>query len=307
MNDGEKFFDLQVNGYAGIDFNADDLETAQLVGACELLEQHGVAAILATVITAEVEQMCRRIAVIVRAIQESSVVARVVRGVHVEGPFISGKSGYVGTHPASAVLPASIAIADRIVDAGQGFVKLLTLAPEQDSGFATTRWLADRGVVVSAGHCDPTVGQLRGAIDQGLSMFTHLGNGCPLVLHRHDNVIQRALSLTTIWVCFIADGVHVPFTALRNYLQLVGSERAIVVSDAISAAGVGPGRYTLGGMQVVVDDNLATWSLARTHLMGSACPIQVAFRNLMARAGVTLEDARKMTIINPRRALGLAN
>ena len=110
--------------------------------------------------------------------------------------------------------------------------------------------LAGAGVVVSAGHCDPSLDQLRAAIDAGLSMFTHLGNGCPMQLHRHDNVIQRALLACRRpplpWVSFIADGAHVPFFALRNYLKVVGFDRAIVVTDAIAPAGLGPGRYTLG-------------------------------------------------------------
>jgi N-acetylglucosamine-6-phosphate deacetylase len=303
MDDGDNFFDLQVNGYAGIDFNADDLDPARIATACERLEQDGVAAILATVITAEIDQMCRRIGVIARAVQESPAVARVIRGIHVEGPFISDKPGYVGTHPRRSVTSASVPVVDRLIDAGQGFVKLVTLAPEQDAGFTTTQWLTDHGIIASAGHCDPTIDQLRGAIDHGLSMFTHLGNGCPLLMYRHDNVIQRVLSLSSsIWVCFIADGVHVPFAALRNYLKLVGSARAIVVSDAISAAGGGPGRYSLGSMEVIVDDNLATWSSDGEHLMGSACPLHTAYQNLVTKVGVSPDDARRMTVSNPRRA-----
>ena len=136
--------------------------------------------------------------------------------------------------------------------AGGGLVKLVTLAPERDPQFATTRWLVDQGIRVAAGHCDPPIDTLRGAIDNGLSLFTHLGNGCPPTLPRHDNVIQRVLSQSErLWICFIADGVHVPFVALTNYLRCVGLDRAIVVSDAISAAGLGPGEYSLRGERVV--------------------------------------------------------
>jgi N-acetylglucosamine-6-phosphate deacetylase len=304
--DIEGLVDLQVNGYAGVDFNADGVTTAQITYACERLRQHQVSTILTTVITADLELMCRRIGILVQAIKESSTAKEVIQGIHLEGPFISNQPGYVGTHPVSAVLPVSLSKLERLIDAGQGLVKLVTLAPERDPSFSGIKWLADRGIVVSAGHCDPTLDQLQGAIDHGLSMFTHLGNGCPLLLHRHDNIIQRVLSLSShLWVCFIADGVHVPFPALRNYLKIVGSERAIVVSDAISAAGMGPGRYSLGSLEVIVDESFATWSSDRQHLMGSACPLEVGFDNLVAHVGLPAIEARRMVRENPLGALGM--
>jgi N-acetylglucosamine-6-phosphate deacetylase len=306
MNTAGDLFDLQVNGYAGIDFNADNLQPEQIVHACEQLEQHGVAGFLGTVITAEVETMCQRIRVLAQAIDVSPIVKRVMRGIHVEGPFINASPGFVGTHPTEAVLPAAVPTMQRLIDSGAGLVRLVTLAPEQDSGYATIRWLADQGIVASAGHCDPTLEQLRCAVDSGLSMFTHLGNGCPLLLNRHDNVIQRVLSLSSrIWICFIADGVHVPFTALSNYLKLAGTERAIVVSDSMSAAGIGAGRFSLASMEVVVDENLATWSSDGQHLMGSACPLHIAHRNLVMKLGVTDDDAWSLTCRNPRRAMSM--
>ncbi len=112
---------------------------------------------------------------------------------------------------------------------------------------------------------------MRASIDAGLSLFTHLGNGCPAQLPRHDNIIQRVLSQAEhLYIGFIADGVHVPFFALKNYLECCGIDRAFVVTDAIRGAGQGPGEYSIGDQRVVVDENLATWSADRTHLMGSA-------------------------------------
>ena len=99
-----------------------------------------------------------------------------------------------------------------------------------------TRFLARQKVLVSAGHCDPSVDELLAAIDAGLSLFTHLGNGCPTMLPRHDNIIQRVLSSRDrLMITFIADGAHVPLPELKNYLRLAGVDRSIVVTDAISA------------------------------------------------------------------------
>jgi N-acetylglucosamine-6-phosphate deacetylase len=154
------------------------------------------------------------------------------------------------------------------------------------------------------GALNPSLDELEQAIDAGLSMFTHLGNGCPLLLNRHDNVIQRVLGLADpLWICFIADGVHVPFVALKNYLKLVGPEWAIVVTDAIAAAGMGPGVYTLAGQEVIVDERLATWAADKSHLVGSACTMAQAVSNLQHELSFPPEAIRRMTVENPRVAL----
>lgn len=308
MSDASGFFDLQVNGYAGVDFN-DDAATADDVSrACDAMRRDEVSQALATIITADPEAMARRIARIAAARAGDALVRDVVAGIHVEGPFISSEAGYVGAHPAEHARPASLEAAQRLIDAGQGLVRLATLAPERDPDGAVTRWLAAQGVRVSAGHSNASLDQLRQAIDVGLTMFTHLGNGCPLLMHRHDNVIQRVLSLAKhLWVCFIADGVHVPFVALRNYLTIVGEQRAIVVSDAIAAAGKGPGVYRLAGQEVVVDEQLATWSADRSHLVGSACTLKQMAANLRDELGLSPAAIESLTSRNPRLAIGSAS
>jgi N-acetylglucosamine-6-phosphate deacetylase len=301
-----KFFDLQVNGYAGVDFNADDLALEQAAEACRRLAADGVDGILATIITDELATMRRRIARVAELRDADADIERMIQGIHVEGPFISGAPGYVGTHRAECVQTATVAAAEALVEAGAGLVRLVTLAPECDAKFAVTRWLADRGVRVAAGHCKASLETLRAALDNGLSMFTHLGNGCPLVLPRHDNIVQRVLSLADrLWITFIADGVHVPEFALRNYIRCAGVDRAIVVSDAIAAAGLGPGQYALGGQPVVVDEHLATWSADGSHLMGSAVTMPRAFANLQDQLGLTAAEAQRLVDDNPRAALGM--
>jgi N-acetylglucosamine-6-phosphate deacetylase len=164
--------------------------------------------------------------------------------------------------------------------------------------------LVDSGVRVAAGHCNPTLDELRASIDAGLSMFTHLGNGCPALLPRHDNIIQRVLSLSDrLVVSFIADGVHIPFVALRNYLKCCGIERALIVTDAICGAGLGPGEYSLGDRRVVVDENLATWAADRSHLVGSAGTMQRSAENLRTKLGLDDQQIKLLMIDNPRRVL----
>lgn len=299
-------FDLQVNGYAGTDFCADDLALSECRSACDALAADGVDGILATVITDAVERLCAKLARLVRHREADPVVARMIRGFHVEGPFISPQPGYVGAHDPRHVRPANVADMERILDAGAGLVRLVTLAPEHDAGFATTRLLADRGVTVSAGHCDAALDVLRGAIDAGLSMVTHLGNGCPTTLPRHDNVVQRALSLADrLWVCFIPDGAHVPFFALGNYLSVAGLDRSIMVTDAIAAARLGPGRSTISGMEVEVDAYGVARRPGSDNLAGSTVTMPAVRANLSRHLGLSEADITRLVDTNPRRAIRL--
>jgi N-acetylglucosamine-6-phosphate deacetylase len=251
--------------------------------------------------------MCARLATLVKLREADSLAARVIAGIHIEGPFINETAGYRGAHPADAVQPGDVDVMNRLLEAADGLTRLVTLAPERDPALAVTKLLVSERVVVSAGHCDPSLDQLRAAIDAGLSMFTHLGNACPPNLPRHDNVIQRALSLVAEgslkWVTFIADGAHVPLFALRNYLRLVGVDRAIVVSDAIAPAGLGPGRYTLGRWDLQIGEDLVARSPDGSHLVGSAISLKIAQQNLVKRLGLNQKDAQRMTEENPRKAL----
>ena len=265
------FVDLQVNGYGGVDFNRDDLSAADLHAACERLAADGVERALATVITEALPRMEARLRRLVELRADDPLAERVIAGLHVEGPFLSPVDGYRGAHPLDAILPAEVNAAERLLAAGGGLVRLVTLAPEHDAGLDTTRLLTGQGVVVAAGHTDAPLDTLRAAADAGLSLFTHLGNGCPGAMARHDNVVQRALSLADrITPCFIADGVHVPLFALRNYLDVAGLERCVVVSDAIAPAGLGPGRYTLSRWELEIGGDLVARSVEHGHLVGSA-------------------------------------
>ena len=304
MSAAAELVDLQVNGYGGVDFNDDGVTVQQIAAACRHMLRDGVDAALATIITDDLPAMQRRLARLVAAREADADVARVLVGWHVEGPFISPVAGYVGAHPAEAVRPATIDAASRLLDAGAGLVRLVTLAPEQDAGGAVTRHLTDAGAAVAAGHSNASLDELRTAIDNGLSLYTHLGNGCPAVMPRHDNIVQRVLSLADrLWIMFIADGVHVPWFALGNYLRAAGLDRSIVVSDAIAAAGLGPGEYSLRGERVTVDEQLATWSSDRSHLRGAATSLRQARDNLVQHLGLSAREAQQLCSDNPRRVL----
>lgn len=302
------YFDIQVNGYGGVDFNADAVSAEAMRHVCERLRRDGVQGALATIITEQPERMLARVARIAQLRAADPLVASVIAGIHIEGPFISPLDGFRGAHPLDAVCEASVSLAGRLVDAGEGLVKLFTLAPEQDEGGRVSRFLSERGVLVSAGHTDASLDQLKTCIDNGLQMFTHLGNGCPPLLPRHDNIIQRALSLREhLWLCFIADNVHVPFMALRNLFDLIGIDtgKLLVTTDAMSAAGLGAGLHRLGRWEVWVGDDLAARSADGSHLVGSAISMPESCARLREVMGLSEAQIKRLTCENPRRALGL--
>lgn len=300
------YIDLQVNGYGGVDFNQDGLTPEGLRLACEALRRDNVSAVLATIITDHVDVMCNRLSLLTRLRERDELARSVIAGIHIEGPFLNQTDGYRGAHPADAVMHADIRVMERLLDAAGGATRLVTLAPEQDPRMAVTGMLARRGVTVSAGHSDCSLDQLDAAIDAGLTMFTHLGNACPLVMGRHDNIVNRVLSRADrLWVCVIADGVHVPYFVLGNYLKMMDPGRCIVVSDAMAAAGLGPGRHRIGRWDAVVGEDLAAWAPDKQHLLGSAMGLRRASINLKRELGLSDAAITALTHDNPRRAIRL--
>jgi N-acetylglucosamine-6-phosphate deacetylase len=301
-----KPLDLQVNGYAGTDFNREGLTAEALHHACKCLVEDGCDSILATFITDDLDSMAARMETLVRLREQDGLARSVIAGIHIEGPFINPEKGYVGAHPQQHVKPATLENAKLLLDAAGGLARIVTLAPEHDEGFHTTEFLANNGVTVSAGHCNPSLDVLRAATEHGLSMFTHVGNGCPMQMHRHDNIIQRALALRDrLWLCFIPDGVHIEFFALTNYLRAAGLEKTIFVTDAISAARLGPGKYSLAGWDILIGEDLVARSPDGSHFVGSTVTIPRILANGLQQLGLSKAELAQLLDTNPRKAVGL--
>ncbi|MEO1617172.1 MAG: N-acetylglucosamine-6-phosphate deacetylase [Planctomycetota bacterium] len=301
MND---LVDLQVNGYAGVDFNAADLTHSAMREACQRLRDDGVVRFFPTVITDDLDGMVGKIKRLSELAESDAFIEECVGGIHVEGPFLNRNRGFIGAHPAEHAFDASVDAAERLIDAGAGRVRLFTLAPEVDGAVRLIARLRDLGIIVAAGHTDASLADLDAAIDAGLQLFTHLGNGCPSEMHRHDNIVQRALARSqALFISMIADGHHVPWFAMQNYLQCIPKERVIIVSDAISAAGLGPGSHRLGGQTVHVDENGAAWMADRTQFAGCATTLRESAQMMLEQDLATEEDLRRWMTANPSRLL----
>ncbi|NNE91252.1 MAG: N-acetylglucosamine-6-phosphate deacetylase [Verrucomicrobiales bacterium] len=302
-----KPLDIQVNGYAGTDFCSPDLTLEQMRHACDELAADGNDAILATVITDTVPALCAKLEKMARFREEDEVIRDMIIGFHIEGPFLNAAPGYIGAHPPECVVPANIDDAKRLLEACAGLAKIVTLAPENDPEMATTRFLAEQGITVSAGHCDPSIDQLKAAVDAGLKMITHLGNGCPVDLPRHDNIIQRVLSVAEtadLWICYIPDGAHVEFFALKNYVRLSGIERTLFTTDAITAAKLGPGVYELSGAPVEIDENGVARRPGSANLAGSTISMLKIRENLATELRLSEGEIEQVLCRNPREMLG---
>lgn len=299
--------DLQVNGYVGVDFNDPQTAPAAIAKAAKAMRVDSVAAALPTIITASPPVMVACITNLQRAIAEDQEVADVLRGLHIEGPFLSPRPGYIGAHPVEHAQSQNLSLLAELIDAGKGLVRLLTLAPEVDVDGRLTQYCVERGIVVAAGHTDASSAELDCCIAEGLSLFTHLGNGCPREMDRHDNIIYRALRRADrLRYTLIADGFHVPETLFRNLLQWVPSERLAVVSDAISAAGLGPGTYQLGPRQVTIGPDRAAREPGGQHFVGSASTMRDADHWLSQTLGLPLSQRQQLLQLNPAEWLSLA-
>jgi N-acetylglucosamine-6-phosphate deacetylase len=302
-----KYFDLQVNGYAGVDFNRDNLTVDDLQQACAKLKQDGVQGILATIITADMSQMIKRLQRIVQLREQNPLIREIIYGIHLEGPFLNKEAGYRGAHNPKWIFDGNTELMKKLLDAADGLTRIVTLAPEVDQEFLVTKMLAVDGIVVSVGHSNASMEVLNGALDNGLTMFTHLGNGCPVNMDRHDNIIQRVLSLKDkIWKTFIADGFHIPLFALKNYLELAGGEKSIIITDAMAAASAIPGKYALGELELEVGSDGIVRRPDELYFSGSSITMQKSRQILLNRLNLSNDAINKMQYDNPRLALGIS-
>lgn len=297
-----RYFDLQVNGYAGVDFNSNQLNTNELEYACRKLAEDNVDGILLTIITDEFQKMINKIRNVAKLLNESELAKSIIKGIHIEGLFLNPAEGFRGAHPREFLITGSVEKAKQILDSGNGLIKLFTLAPEVDNDYAVTKFLNKNGVVVSAGHTDASISQLLGAIDNGLKLFTHLGNGTPNLLHRHDNIINRVLSLSDkLLITFIADDIHIPLFALKNYLQVIGIDQSIIITDCISAASAPSGNYSISHIKVKTGEDKIVREIGKDNLAGSAITMKEA--HLLLKQKLDFEDLiiEKLCSVNPRK------
>src|SRR5262245_54109871 len=292
-------FDLQVNGFGGVDFNGPSLTTDRVVEAVERMGATGVTRCLATLITSSFERFAQNARVLVRAGDPG------VAGLHMEGPYISPEDGARGAHPREHVAAASIDDFERRQGAADGRIVLVTLAPEVPGAIALIEHLTSSGVRVAIGHTAASPAQIAAAVAAGATLSTHLGNGCAQMLPRHPNVIWEQLAADELMASLIVDGHHLPPATVKAMIRAKGAHRTILVTDAIAAAGCPPGRYTIGGVDCDLGRDGRVSLPGTPYLAGSSLTMDRAVANTVRFAGMTLDEVVPMASTIPATLIGM--
>jgi N-acetylglucosamine-6-phosphate deacetylase len=293
------FVDLQVNGFAGVDFTDPALTHDSVLHAVSAIEKTGVTRFLPTLVTSTVETFSACAKVLVRAGHPA------IAGLHMEGPYISPEDGPRGAHRRDLVRPADVEDFRRRQDAAEGHIRLVTLAPESPGALRLIEHLVGSGVRVAIGHTGASGSQIADAVAAGATLSTHLGNGCAQMLPRHPNVIWEQLGEDRLLASFIVDGHHLPPATVKAMVRAKTPARSILVTDSIAAAGMPPGVYTLGGQRVELDATGRVASPGTPYLAGSALQLNVGIGNAVRFTGLPLEDVIPMASTRPADYLGI--
>src|SRR6266481_2279129 len=208
-------FDAQVNGYGGIDFQQDDLKVGDLVSAARQLRNAGCTRFLLTLITDEWTKLTGRLRHLRELREQSAVLQAAIAGWHIEGPFLSTEPGFHGAHDPALMCDPTPERIRELRSITENDLLLLTLAPERRGAIEAIEFAVSRGIKISLGHTNASAEILLRAVKAGASSFTHLANGCPRELDRHDNILWRVFETPDLKVGLIPDGIHVSPSLFR--------------------------------------------------------------------------------------------
>jgi N-acetylglucosamine-6-phosphate deacetylase len=299
------FVDIHIHGGAGLD--AMRALPSELPRLGKFLTTHGVTGYFPTTVAAPLDATCAALGRLADAIETAApttnghpVQARPL-GLHLEGPFLSHKRR--GVHPPENLVAPTVDIFERLWQAARGHVRMLTIAPEIPGAMGVIAEAARRNVCVSIGHSDAEMPVAQDAVTAGARHATHTFNAMRPLDHRDPGIIGEVLSDDRLSADIIVDGIHVAPPVVKVFLQAKGYERAVLITDAISATGMPDGRYQLGPIEVDVKDGKCT---SNGSLAGSVLTMDRAVRNVTKFSHWSLRDAVRAATLNPARATGLS-
>jgi len=304
------FLDIHMHGGAGVDVMR--ASTSELPHLGRFLTTHGVTGYFPTTVAAPLDATCAALERLADSIEaddagagqapassSTGVQARPL-GIHLEGPFLSHKRR--GVHPPEFLVAPTVEIFVRLWQAARGHVSMLTIAPEIPGAMEVIGEAARRQVCVSIGHSDAEMTTALNAVNAGARHATHTFNAMRPLDHRDPGIIGEVLSDDRMSADIIADGIHVSPPVVKLFLEAKGIERAVVITDAISATGMPDGHYELGPIHVEVKDGKCT---SNGSLAGSVLTMDRAVRNIAQFGHWTLKDAIRAATLNPARTAGL--
>jgi N-acetylglucosamine-6-phosphate deacetylase len=292
------FFDVHIHGAAGHDIMEATPEALSTMG--RFLAARGTGAFLATTVSAPLDATLRSLQGLARLIEraDGKGEAKAV-GIHLEGPFLSHSKR--GAHPSNRLLAPDIAVFDRMYAAAEGQVRLITLAPELPGAAELAGHAASRGVRVSVGHSDASAADTRRAMAAGATSATHTYNAMRAMDHKDPGILEVVLTTDELFAELICDGIHNMPELVRLWWRAKGPERAILVTDAMSATGMPEGEYQLGGFPVQVAGGKA---MVNGVLAGSVLTLDRALENFLKFTGATVEQGLRLMTVNPAEMTG---
>jgi len=297
------FLDVHIHGAAGHDVMEATPEALKTIGG--FLAAHGTGSFLATTVTAPLDATLRSLSGLAKILAGTPCdgVANPV-GIHLEGPFISHIRK--GAHPPDYLLEPDLALFDKMFEAAEGHVRLMTLAPELPGAIELAAHATARGVRVSLGHSDATAAETRAGIAAGAVSATHTFNAMRPLDHREPGILGVVLTTDSLFAELICDGIHNAPEMVKLWWRAKGPERAILVTDAMSATGMPDGMYQLGRMTVKVENGRAfAGGDIPGVLAGSLLTLDRALTNFLEFTGATLEQALRLMTANPAAMSGL--
>jgi N-acetylglucosamine-6-phosphate deacetylase len=293
------FVDTHLHGGAGGNFSAaTDHETATAVA---LHRAHGSTTLVASLVTAGPDDLLRQVEALA-----AQVHAGLIDGIHLEGPWLSTLR--CGAHQPSLMRDPDPDEIARVLDAGAGTIRMVTIAPERAGAVAAIEHLVDAGVVAAVGHTEATYEQTRAAIAAGATVGTHLFNAMRPVDRREPGPVIALTEDPRVTVEVIVDGVHVAPAIYRHVTQAVGPERVSLITDSMAATGMPDGVYRLGPLDIDVVAGVARVAGTDT-IAGSTATMDQVFRLAVAHCGLPRDEAMMLAVrqacLNPSRALGL--
>jgi len=295
------FFDPQVNGFAGVDFNSSRLTPEGLHQAALSLASTGVTRFLPTLVTSSHERMVCQLKILAEALRKDPLLQNMCLGIHLEGPYISPEEGPRGVHLREFVRLPRWEELERFQEACEGRIKCVTIAPEVKGAIPFIEKAVTHGIVIGIGHTHATEEDLEQAVQAGARLSCHLGNAPSALLPRHRNLIEKQLAADQLMASIIVDGIHLSPDLVKNYVWAKGINRIVLTTDSMAGAGAPSGRYTLGDLEVEVGSDRAARSVSTSRLAGSTLTMDRALTNVIRFAGIDLASAIRMAAKNEQR------
>ena len=297
------FFDLQVNGYMGIDYSADSISDDQVKKMISNLAVSGITQHIPTIISSPEDKILKNLRSISHAINDCPEIEQAIPGIHIEGPFISLQDGPRGCHDSEFIRDPDFEEFLKWQEAAEGRIKMVTLAPEKTGAIEFIKKAVNSGVIIGLGHTGASPEKIREAISAGAQYATHLGNASFPSVPKVNNYIWEQLAADKLFAGIISDGFHLPGSAVKIMARAKGMDKLVLTSDVALLGGLQPGVYKWGEMPVEVFKDGHLGLSGTDHPVGAGYLLDWDIAHFIQFTGHRLMEAISLCTINPAKLM----